>query len=71
MEIPKKHTIRMSAETARRLKVMAAAVEMSQGELLKALLAVHRDSPLTDQEYEDLKVRFVEYLCRHPQAGPR
>ena len=46
----KRHTIRMSEDTARRLKIMAAQVGKPQGELLEALLIMVADGRLTDEE---------------------
>ena len=46
-----KHTIRVSPTTARELKVMAAQAGLSQGDLLAALLQLHREGRLTDEEF--------------------
>lgn len=46
----KRHTIRMSEDTAKRLKVMSAMTGKPQGELLEALLIMVADGRMTDEQ---------------------
>ena len=50
MEEKTRHTIRLTPDTAKRLKVMAAQVGKPQGVLLEALLIMVGDGRLTDDE---------------------
>lgn len=67
----KRHTIRMTEATARRLKVMAAQVGKPQGKLLEALLLMVADGRLSD---EDMAKALTENFMRGytlPQGGVR
>ena len=68
----KRHTIRMSEDTAKRLKKMAALAELTQGDLLKVLLEMRRGgSELAPDEITEAAQEVVRYLSSHPQGGPR
>lgn len=71
MEEKTRHTIRLSQDTAKRLKVMAAVVGKPQGELLEALLIMAADGRLSDEEMA--KALTANYLRTRsiPQGGPR
>lgn len=65
-KIKVRHSIWLDPETVRRLKIIAAAAQKTQGDLLAAMLEVHRDGPLTDGEYEQLKLEVHDVLCSRP-----
>lgn len=66
----KRHTIRMSEDTARRLKVMAAQCGMTQGGLLQQFLLALQDDgyALTPEEITQAARVVVEYLTT-PKVG--
>ncbi len=71
MEEKKIHGIRVTPATAKALKVQAAMVGVSQGELLEALLILAARGDLTDQQIaEALTANFVRGYSL-PQGGPR
>lgn len=59
----KRHTIRMSEDTARRLKIMAARCGLSQGGLLQHFLLALQDDgyELTPEEITQAARVVVEY----------
>ena len=61
--IEKRHTIRMSEDTARRLKIMAARCGLSQGGLLQHFLLAlqHAGYELTPEEITQAARVVVEY----------
>jgi len=66
-----RHTIRLSQDTAKRLKVEAAKAGLPQGELLEALLLMVERGQLTEA---DLARALTEHNLRGnslPQGGPR
>ncbi|NLW80698.1 MAG: ribbon-helix-helix protein, CopG family [Desulfovibrionales bacterium] len=67
----KRHTIRMTEDTAKRLKVMAAVTGKPQGELLEALLLMAADGRLSDEQMA--KALTENWLRGYslPQGGPR
>lgn len=69
-EMEKRHTIRMTADTAKRLKVMAAQCGMTQGGLLQQFLfALQNDGhELTPEEITQAARVVVEYLTT-PKGG--
>ena len=68
MEEQKRHTIRVTPDTAKRLKVLAAQVGKPQGVLLETLLRMVADGKLTDEEMT--RAMTGKYLrgYTHPQA---
>jgi predicted DNA-binding protein len=60
-KMEKRHTIRMTETTARRLKVMAAQVGKPQGKVLEALLLMVADGRLGD---EDMAKALTENFMR-------
>lgn len=67
----KRHTIRMSSDTARRLKIMSATVGVPQGDLLSVLLTLAAKGELTDDQ---IAAAMTENFLRSrsfPMGGPR
>jgi hypothetical protein len=66
-----RHTLRLTPDTARRLKVMSAMVGKTQGELLEALLIMVADGRLTDEEMSRALAESWLRGYSLPQGGPR
>lgn len=66
-----RHSIWLDPETVRRFKVIAAAAQKTQGDLLAAMLEVHKDGPLTDAEYEQLRFEVCDVLCSRPAGDAK
>jgi predicted transcriptional regulator len=61
-----RHSIWLDRETVRRLKIIAAAARKTQGDLVATALEVMKDGPLTDGEYEQLKLEVWNIMRSRP-----
>ncbi|NLW81407.1 MAG: hypothetical protein GXY42_07005 [Desulfovibrionales bacterium] len=52
-----RHTIRLSQDTARRLKVRAAEAGLTQGELLATLLKLKDRGEISDEKFSEAMAR--------------
>ena len=71
MNEKKIHGIRVTPATAKALKVTAAQVGLSQGDLLEALLIMVADGRLSDEEMSRALAESWLRGYSLPQGGPR